>query len=483
MAATTPTPIDLLSPEVECTAEKISHQVTTDDKLPSGKASDTSDPNPVDPLQQPDAVTDILDGSTNIHFVKQKNGRFKPLQEGRLRNNLIFIVGFLELGNALDFAANVWNETPVPLHAVILMAIGGTAAGILSIFAIRDALFAYSNLKFLKQHRRQLKLERQTLVDGGQSTLDVDVLLTLTFREMTSEFINRLFMDIFMGGGGVLISIGTYMAIGGANPSVFMASNILSGYLGNAPIALYGLVNFFWAMYLAAKAQGHIRAASKTISGTTAMSLIYKRSRLLQTYSLINGTATILGGAGSLMTATLWYGYVILIPVVISSPICNVLWRHKLGYERDYTRAQLDITTESLVSTVAYFSEAQKQIAKGRLDFLGERGDITWPAMLDFLHKYGMLEDYCCALLQDAQLGPHFYQPSDTTVDISLSQLGGVPEELHADMLRVATKHIRDAGRRHFVHAQRFNTELLGIYLRHVELQDAIKEDVSQSGA
>lgn len=471
----------------EMTSEKTSEKVSLSDVTPDIDTTETLPTTPPSELPPADMLpctphdtnceADILDASTNFRFVRNKKKQFVPCQEDRFRNNLIFIVGFLELGNGLDFPANVWNDIPVPTHAIVLMAIGGTAAAILSIFAVRDALMAWSNIKFLKRHRRQLKLERQALVDGNQPTEDIDVLLTLTAREMGSELLNRLGMDVFGGFGALLISAGTYMAIGGANPDVFLASNLLSGYVGNAPIAAYGLVNFCWSIFLAYKAQCHIRAASKAISGTKAMALVYRRSRMIQAYCTINGTATLLGGAGSLMTATRWYGYVILVPVVIMSPICNLFWRRLIGYTRDYTRARLHLSTESLLSTLHFVNEVQLQLEEKNLDFLSVEQQDMWPEMLAFIQHYGMMEGFCCRLLADAELSPHFVDETVQDVNISTSTLGSAPVEIHEQLTQLALQHIRDAGRRHFINVQRFNTELLSIYLHLLRLsQDAKTE-------
>lgn len=42
-----------------------------------------------------------------LDFIKTRSGRFRPARETRLRNNLLAAVGFLEFGNAGDFAANI----------------------------------------------------------------------------------------------------------------------------------------------------------------------------------------------------------------------------------------------------------------------------------------------------------------------------------------------------------------------------------------
>lgn len=40
-------------------------------------------------------------------------------------------------------------------------------------------------------------------------------------------------MDIVMGIGTILVGVGAFMAISSANLAVFIASNLLSSYIGN----------------------------------------------------------------------------------------------------------------------------------------------------------------------------------------------------------------------------------------------------------
>lgn len=61
-----------------------------------------------------------LPASECVSFVRRK-GRYYSSEQRRLKNNLLVGVGFLELANAGDFAANVWNEIPVPRFAIALM--------------------------------------------------------------------------------------------------------------------------------------------------------------------------------------------------------------------------------------------------------------------------------------------------------------------------------------------------------------------------
>jgi hypothetical protein len=59
--------------------------------------------------------------SDSATFIKKK-GAYTPIMQYKLRNSPLAGVGFLELANAGDFAANVWNKVPVPIYGAVLMA-------------------------------------------------------------------------------------------------------------------------------------------------------------------------------------------------------------------------------------------------------------------------------------------------------------------------------------------------------------------------
>lgn len=81
-----------------------STELTPGDGEPEGRARGARAA-PMTPSPLPGAVE-------CLNFVKTRRGRLRPARQTRLRNNLLAAVGFLELGNAGDFAANVctyWN--------------------------------------------------------------------------------------------------------------------------------------------------------------------------------------------------------------------------------------------------------------------------------------------------------------------------------------------------------------------------------------
>ncbi|KAJ3481113.1 hypothetical protein NLG97_g7905 [Lecanicillium saksenae] len=433
------------------------------------------------PLPQPvkDDAAEDASGITEIgyqHRIRltknQSSGTYAPVLEERFRNNLRLAVGFLELANAGDFAANIWNDIPVPVYAIVFMAIGGTFAGILSIFAFDDARYAWRNVVFLRRQRAQLKESLDRRESQSHNSRDVKVLLELNLRELGCETINRFGMDILMGFGAVLICIGTYMAIGGANKKVWLASNILSGYLGNAPIALYGLVNSAWATYLAIKTEEHVRAAGREMPGSLDYRLIRERGKKLQLYCGINGAITLIGGVASMLTATQWWAYVILIPVIVLSFTCNWFWRTRLGYSHDDMRQMPDMDVEKLSKVLRFAAEAR--IGLGRNAQVAEKDLIrqaaTLPQALDLIDTAGLLESFCIKVVSDQRLCYALCDPNAEQVEISLADIAALPDTLHPALLEAAHDCLRSAGARRFAHLERFTAELLGIYLHQSQL-------------
>ncbi len=418
-----------------------------------------------------------MSASANRHHERIKifhhNGQYSPVLEGRFRNNLHFAVGFLELANAGDFAANVWNDVPVPIYAVVLMAIGATVAGIMSLFAMRDAKYAWRNVRFLRNQRRQLKDVQTQRLAQSQTTQDIEVLLELNVRELGSESINRFGMDVLMGFGAVLICIGTYMAIGGANRKVWLASNILSGYLGNAPIALYGLVNAAWATFLAKNTRAHVRATTVALSGSRACYLVERRGRKVQLYCAINGTITILGGVSSMITATRWWGYTILAPVVVLSFVCNALWRTNIGYSHDDIRDIPGISADKFAMLLCFADEVKIKMLRDKNAATDQlmREASTLPLALELVENCGLAEALCVHVLADKQLRAALcISDADAeVVELSLADIADLPIELHASLIHAAKVCIADAGVKRFAHLERYSAELLGIYLHHCQ--------------
>lgn len=420
-----------------------------------------------------------------VKLVKEKNGHWALAKDGRLVNNLSWVVGFLELANAGDFAANVWNDIPVPVYAIVFMAIGGTVAGVLSIFAFRDSRLACFNVRYLRRQRRELFQQKRQHEARSESTLETDVILALNFRELGIELVARWIMDLLMGFGAVLICAGTYMAIGGANPNVYLASNLLSGYIGNTPIALFGLVNSVWAAYIFGKAQGHVRATREVLGSCTAAALVKRRARKVQVFSVINGTATVLGGVGSMVTATRWWGYVILIPVIIASLFCNIWWRKMMGYtrsERSPAMVQDELVFSLEFAATAAAAEKTIEDPEAVPQWCSEMPS-SLADMLEFLSFHSLFHQYCVEIMKNADICQALGGNSVdvTEVSVNIEDILALPASFHPTLLETAKTLARNVGPEHFKNRERYLAELLGTYCNLAPRDRVVKNDTESA--
>ncbi|KAK3369765.1 hypothetical protein B0T24DRAFT_722585 [Lasiosphaeria ovina] len=85
-----------------------------------------------------------------VHCFVRRQGRWRPESHIKLRNSLLAAVGYIETANARDFTANVCNMLPLPIHAIVLMAIGGTVALAMLYFVTKDAVLSWRNLRGLR---------------------------------------------------------------------------------------------------------------------------------------------------------------------------------------------------------------------------------------------------------------------------------------------------------------------------------------------
>ncbi|OCL11924.1 hypothetical protein AOQ84DRAFT_286233 [Glonium stellatum] len=399
-------------------------------------------------------------------FIK-RGARYVPATRWKLQNNLLVGVGFLELANAGDFAANVFNDVPVPPYAVALMVLGGILALSLSCFAFQDFRLGCSNMLLLREERQRLRKSKAVCSVDEHINKDLDTRLSVNFREMGTEIISRILMDTFMGFGAIVIGIGTFMAIGGANRRVWYASNLLSGYIGNVPLALYAVINASWCFYVRTKAHQHGKAGSEALHGQLAEALLRRRVHTVEIYATVNGITSLLGGAGSLIAATKWWGYVILAVVIISSISCNYVWRHRVGYERPVRGDVIGMTKDSLLKELEFIVSAQKIIqetpSKPLLGLVADSQSIM--AVIEFIVDNDLFEDFCDRLLRDSRVSTSLVAVLDGGLTINSSHLLAIDKHYNPYFLEVAQACVGETGRTLFKYRERYLLEMLGSYL------------------
>ena len=424
---------------------------------------------------QPQLTTElpILSISTRIQFTREK-AIYRLQDEYKLKNSLLAAVGYLELANAGDFAANVWNDYPVPKYAIALMAIGGSFALFMVIWAVKDCILGWANVKGLRAERRSLlarqaRLRRGSVEDRAQSTM-VDALLDVNFRELGTESVDRVGMDMCMGFGSLLVGVGTLLAIGGSDPKIFLASNLLSGYIGNTPCAIYGLSNLVWSVIVWKRARKH-QAAKLTFTGARARQvreLLQKRTRSLQFHATCVGIMGLVGSAGSLVTATMPLGYAPLVPCIIASILLNRMWRHRLGYDRPYVHDSPRLDEDAIVNELFVVQEsrtrAMDRLTKPFANPLFDPESIT--GIIEFLLRYQLFDKFCLKVLADTRLRPQFLKTESDAGVLEVSDFIHVQDAyIQAHLLQIARKLASKANPRCFDYRERYLLEVLGAYL------------------
>lgn len=402
--------------------------------------------------------------------------------KSRYRNNLLPAVGFFELTNALDFPANVWNQIPAPLFARVLMGIGGSVAALWTVFAIWDLCRSWRNIRFLWRERKYLKERRRVILaqnDGETESLRlVDSWMAVNFRELGWEYIERTIMDTLMGLSAITVGAGTLMAIRGDIPAVFKASNLLSGYIGNSFNAVFALINTGWTILMWREARKHslaVSAASVSIDPKLRIRL-KAHAREHQFYAILNGVSVLVSSAGSLISATLWPGYVVIAPCVFTLVFSNLFWRHKLGYDRRPFQSWVDTQCFDVLARLKMLDAINRTLRISRESPISLENCMmaeekpSSAAIVQFLQEHGLLDDFY-SLLRSR------YTTNAVSVTTDKASPSGAPPFVtydHAAVMDAANSCLQKLEIRHFRDEERFLLELYGCYL-------CIRKEVEQT--
>lgn len=386
-------------------------------------------------------------------------GHYVAAAPGRRCNDLMYFIGWLELFNALDFPANVWNDVPVPTFAVALMATGGTLAVLASAVAFYDLRKAWRNLGLLRQERRHLRAERANAEPASPAAVHLRAWQLVNQRELGWEFFDRALMDGVVGFGGFLVGIGSLMAPFGADRRIFHASNLLSGYVGNSFGAAYGLINFVWAIYLWRIGSRRSAAVSRHIKDPQTLRRAHCVFRHQKLYAVVFAVTVVVSSVGSMASATMWWGYVVLIPCVFASVFGNVLWRRRVGYDR-VVFPHKSLRQDDILNQISLSILAQTKIRDNQGDAFLAR--FSRAELLAYLIDHDMLDTFCGELAKDPEVRSSLLKDQPKQITIGANTL----ESIHYDIvLRNARQCLRMVGLRRAIERERLLYELLGSHI------------------
>ncbi|MCY9698473.1 hypothetical protein M5X19_37420, partial [Paenibacillus alginolyticus] len=155
-----------------------------------------------------------------------------------------------------------------------------------------------------------------------------------------------------------------------------------------------------------------------------------------------------------MLTATQWWAYVILIPVIVLSFTCNWFWRTRLDYSHDDMRQMPDMDVEKLSKALRFAAEARTGLARNAE--LAERDLVlqaaTLPQALDLIDTSGLLEAFCINVVSDSRLCYALCDPNAEQVEVSLADIAALPDTLHPALLEAAHDCLRSAGVSRYAH-------------------------------
>lgn len=384
---------------------------------------------------------------------------------------------------AILLTTTIGNETPVPKYALALMIVGGITALSMIYFSVRDGLLSLANVRALRTERAYLLSQRAALLSGEGADANMvrtlDCFLDMNTRELGTELVDRVGMDTLLGFSSLLVGTGTLMATTGDHDSAeFMASNLLTGYIGNTPCTIYGVANLLWSSYVWVRARKQQRAALNYVRTSTRISqMLRNRTSSLQMHAGLNGVGGVVAGAAAVVTSTMWWGYVVLVPCVITSGLVNLFWRRCVGYERPLVVREItSIDQDAVLEALRYASTCRERILRGQLAeqrdafsvLVADTGSL--PDALDVIRKNSLMEDFCLRLLHDVgvleRLRSKYPPGPDGVPMVDWDQLLTTEDEAWVPiLLSVAKETINKSALKSFLYQERHLLEVLGCYM------------------
>lgn len=419
------------------------------------------------------AATGIL--TTTSVYLDRHNGLLRLVHLPRIQGIPILAISLLDLANSADFPANFFNERPVPHFAMALMALGGTFALVMTVVAFIDARRSWRNIKLLRQERREL------LARGGagsessedeKNTVDTldQALLSLNQRDLRTEFFERAGMETFMGVAAFLVSVGTFLAIGGDNENVFQASNLLSGYIGNGPTAFYGLINTAWSAVAWHRARRQRKSALTLLKPGPVRDALASRTAIIERHAILSGTTCLVSGALGLLTPTYWEPYPVLL-------VCGLLFIYTTWVFRSqiaYIRPTMSNKDEALVAgTIAEEVEhllwlqanAKKENAFLSRASFGDTFENSFTVNFGSLVSLGLFPQFCENILDDPMINTKIQGECADLGKLTPREVLLLDKELHPVLNQAAKDCMAKSGPLQVSVRIRFLLEALGTCL------------------
>ena len=198
------------------------------------------------------------------------------------------------------------------------------------------------------------------------------------------------------------------------------------------------------------------------------------------------GVATLVSGAGSLVTATRWWGYVMLIPCIIIFIYDNSLWRNRLGYERPATGQEQ--WEADAVEELEWTVFEGKMLVQNPVSMAGENSSHSIESIVGIIVRCDLFEEFCIRLPKEKPfldevlwLSSDSVLASQETLTVTPRLILSTSNEFPSLTLQTAQSCIREVGLKQLRWKERYLLELIGAYFCTVGQEvDSTSEEPSE---
>lgn len=460
-------------------ADAIAHPTETSASstpVDESESTETDKKEPAHTLPHASPIAGLLN-TQNVN-ITHANGVASVARPDRVYLIPFWAIGFIDLANSGDFAANVFNEIPVPIYATVLMVLGGVFALVMSIVAFYDARHSLRNIQLMREERQRLRRGVGSDEEKADMTGQANALLELNTRDIRTELFDRAGMELTMGTAAFVVSVGCFLAPGGANTRVFQASNLLSGYIGNAPAAFYGLINALWSIMAWTRARRHRRRAMSCLQPGSIRDAFMRRNLLVRLHAIASGLSALVSGSLGMVTPTHWWPYPVLL-------VCGIVffwgtweYKQKIGYQRAVLNEfdELQVTTHAILQEIEFLNHVRKNHLKKDLAVVGTV-ITSQPVMATHAQlamnvgtvvRLDLFEQLCIKAVLNKQFLAElhaFDRPKQTEMSLTPQHFFSVGEGTLSQVLQLAQECLQAVTERDLHLREQYLLEMLGCCL------------------
>ena len=299
-----------------------------------------------------------------------------------------------ELDNFGDIGSTPLFNPPFPIPVYGVLGLGGIAClWFGAVPAIQDVVEGRRNLRVLRGEEKFIDERRAQVIDDlFAATPEVHTararqreLLRLAIhhaqckRERESELLDRIVSGLLIAPGAILTGLGTFVTPGfvfGAHSALAgTIANLLTGFVGNGPIAAYAVINAGYNSHKTIQAHRRLRLMRRYNLNRIWGDEIDVDGQLRHRLRLIRNTAACKSvssfgiGVGGVLTALTPFGYAVLLPFAIMRAGAEYLTHRKLGYSRKlYHGEPEDLSRRALVNDFIYRTKVFKILKDAKVE-------------------------------------------------------------------------------------------------------------------